>query len=296
MLSLVLLSSVISMVMSWGAGGRDPEDAIYPPADAFTDCGNIRQEFIDDVPWQQQEKIQTLNGKWRDGVEVALMGLGPFCNALFAFTLLNTEFSVQLLGVLRALGLRDSVYWLSWYTPFANIAVVNSLLGAITAKVLPGHVFENVFFGGIFASLFFLNLSLISASFFLVAVCGASRKLCSNFTILIMILAAFTPLIVGLSRSSIYYDASYSSGFEPWSSGLFWQYSSTEVYQQRPWISSFDDQFNFTGESFINNSRGDNSTTGDYCHEPLVSEYQGNWFKTEEEQATVGADEIFTGW
>jgi hypothetical protein len=78
----------------------------------------------------------------------------------------------------------------------AVTSVFNALLGAITFATLPGHVYESVYFGGVFASLFFLQLALVSASFFLAAMTGTSRKVCANFVILIMMVTTFIPQIM----------------------------------------------------------------------------------------------------
>jgi hypothetical protein len=277
MLSFVLLSSVLSMLLSWGTGGRDPpaKDVLYPPEDAVTDCGTVRLEYYLSLSYQEQEKLQfTLNDEWSNGSQVAFMGLGALCHAMFAFLVVNAEFTGELLGVLRALGLRDSVYWLSWYTAFGITSCINAFLGAFTAKMLPGNVYENVFFGGIYASLLFLNLSLVAASFVLAAVCGTSRRLCTNFVLLTMILLAFVPFMVSALTSW-----RWGFNFTSAPSGLFWEYSSTE-----------------TLATYLVNTTDDNQLQNYTCHTPILNEFQGTWFKTEEERETVGADEIFIGW
>jgi hypothetical protein len=283
MFALVLLSGIIAVVLSWVVGGRDPDesDVIYPPDSAYTECGSVDLEWLDGLEYNSQNKVQlTLNENWRDGVEVAMMGLGALFQAIFVFTVVNGEVHAQLLGVLRALGLRDSVYWISWYIPFFFISFVNALLGAITAKILPGHVYESVYFAGIFSSLFFLNLSLVSASLFLVALCGTGRKLCSNFSILFVILAAFIPLIVLLVSSSIpaTYDLSY---FYPYPPGLFWENRATST-------------LNTIGGGWD----GENYTyTTELCNTPIMNEEQGKWYKTDQERMEeVEDDEFFVGW
>jgi ABC-type multidrug transport system fused ATPase/permease subunit len=206
----LLLSSVISVVIGWSVG-RDPdeEDVIYAP---LTECGTIDNEWLENsnLSYTDQYKVQSsLNDAWRYGFPVTLMALGPMVNAVIVFIFVQTEFSSQLVGVLRALGLRDSVYWTSWYVPLAVISFFNALLGAITFAALPGHVYESVYFGGAFASLFFLQLALVSASFFMAALTGTSRNVCANFVILIMLVATFIPQIFGNLR------------------GMFWQNTST---------------------------------------------------------------------
>lgn len=293
-LLLVLFSSVFAMLLSWGTRGRDPqdEDVLYPTADAFNDCGSLRPEYISSFSYEDQAKLRlTLNENWRDGGAVAFMGLGAMVHGLFAFSVINNEVSAQLLGVLRALGLRDSVYWLSWYTAFGSIALFNSLLGAITAMLVPGNVYENVFFAGIFASLFFLNLSVIAASFFGVAVCGTSRKLFSNFMLLAMIFLAFIPLFVGRGRSILPYASWYAS-FSDNPSGFFWEYKTTEIAVPNFESGPLDNQWqnNTDDEPFIE------QMTMTFCHQPILNEFQGKWFKTEDERETMAAEEIFVGW
>jgi len=294
MLFIVLFSSVFAMLLSW-VSGRDPKDndAIYPSFEDFSDCGSVRPEFINSVPYEDQMKIQlTLNEHWRDGGEVARMGLGAMVLAIFAFVVLNGDLTAQLLGVLRALGLRDSVYWLSWYAPFAGISFFNAFMGAITAQILPGHVYENVFFFGTFASLFFLNLSLIAASFFLAAICGTSRKLCSNIAILVIIIMAFIPLFVTRASSNMPYPGVWPT-FTTLPSGLFWEYTTTEGATLSFETPTDDQWWNNTGNitfDFQTNS------TLTYCDVPLLSESQGTFFKTIEEREGVEAEDIFVGW
>ncbi len=284
MLVFVLLSSVISVVVSWAAGGKgDPNDSIYPPQSAYTECGSLREDFFTDLDYWMHDKVRiTLNEEWRDGVEVAIIGLGALANAIFVFIVISSEVQAQLLGVLRTLGLRDSVYWLSWYLVFVIVSVMNAILGAAMAKLLPGHVYESVFFLGIFASMLFLNLSLVSASIFLVALCGTSRQLCTNVCILSMIMAAFIPLIVQSLASSLPYgsDPNY---FSPYPSGLFWQNSATTT------TSNAYDFFDF--------SNGTNFTSlGSLCDVPIMNQDQGKWYKSELEARDVGNDEFFVGW
>jgi hypothetical protein len=294
MLFIVLFSSVFAMLLSW-VSGRDlkDNDAIYPTPDDYSDCGSVLPEFINSVPSEDQGKIQmTLNEHWRDGGEVARMGLGAMVLAMFAFVVVNGELTAQLLGVLRALGLRDSVYWLSWYAPFALISFFNAFMGAITAQLLPGHVYENVFFFGTFASLFFLNLSLIAASFFLAAVCGTSRRLCSNMALLIMIIMAFIPLLVTRATSNFPYPW-LGPTFSTLPSGLFWEYKNT-FGASLVFETPTDDQWwNNTG-----NNTFDFQTNGTltYCDIPILSEYQGTFFKTVEERESIKAEDIFVGW
>lgn len=274
----------MALVLSWVVGGKgDPEGSIYPPPDAITECGTVKDEFFSGLNYTDYYQVKiTLNEEWRDGTEVAMMGLGALTNAIFVFIVVGPEVQAQLLGVLRALGLRDSVYWLSWYSIFGLVSVLSSLLGAVTAKLLTGHVYESVYFFGFLASLLFLNLAVVSASLFLVAVCGIRGNCCANMCILVMILAAFMPLIVQLSSSSLPY-ASYSqvTGFP---TGLFWQNSATYTTYE-------------STASAWNDTVGDDFTATELttCEVPIMNQYQGNFLKTVNETKDVTNDEFFVG-
>jgi hypothetical protein len=135
-----------------------------------------------------------------------------------------------MLGTLRALGLRESVYWTSWQIPFMFISIINALLGAITATLLDSqvHVYQNVYFGGMFGSLFFLNIALVSASLFLAACCGTSRH-GAPWLVVLMFIGAWIPFIVMISTSRIPYSAASInySGLSDTPSGLFWINANT---------------------------------------------------------------------
>ena len=109
-------------------------------------------------------------------------GLGPLLLAICVFIYMQMEIETKMLGVLRALGVRESVYWVSWWIPFLMISFVNAILGAITAKIIENvHVWAATSFGPIFVSLFFLNVALVGGSFLLVAVAGGTRALAALF-------------------------------------------------------------------------------------------------------------------
>jgi hypothetical protein len=196
--------------------------------------------------------------------------------AICAYLIVHEEIQMQLFGVLRGLGMRDSVYWLSWYVPLAGISIVSSLLAAITAKTLPVHLFQATYFGGIFASFFFVKLALIAASFFLAAVSGTARR-GSVWLILCMIIAVWIPLFV-MNIQSYYVDTytvtNYGSLWTP--VGLFWANQET-VYSEYRW----DDEVG-------------NSTQG-LCNGPIMSHEEGNNFKTEAERKNVTPDQFFLG-
>ncbi len=276
MLVFVWLSSIIAVLLSWVVGGKgESYDVIHPPPDAYTDCGLVSHEYLEDMESSLQDKVQsTFNEEWRDGVEVAMMGLGGLATAIFVFSVVSSEVHDQLLGMLRATGLPDSVYWLSWYMAFANLSLINALLGALTAKVLPGHVYESVFFGGIFASLFFLNMALVSGSLFLVAVCGTSCRVSAIFCILFMIVAAFIPFFA--QAIATYMPMLYEDNYlYPYPNGLFWETRTTATASY-----SYD----------FDNASNDTSTSNDvFCSNFFImNEHQG--------KEVVTIDDFFVGW
>lgn len=202
---LMLFSGVFSMLLSWSCGRNPGKDAIYPPSDAYTECGTVRPEWEAEFDWFQRHSVQiTSNDRWRNRIPVMYMAFGALIHGIFAFVVVRSEFKAQLLGMLRTAGLRDSVYWVAWNTVFAVISMFSSLLAAMTAKTLPGHVYENVFFVGIFLSLWCLSLSVIALSFFLVSVSGSSGRLCGLVVCLVMIKFAYIPFKVG--TGSLFWD------------------------------------------------------------------------------------------
>jgi hypothetical protein len=198
-------------------------------------------------------------------------------NAIIVFLIIHEEIASQLLGVLRALGLRDSVYWMSWYVPFTFFAFVNALLGAITAHSIPVHAFESIYFGGVLGSLFFLQLALIAASFFVAALIGTAKK-GANWVILVFLVAVWVPFFVLSASSRLPYSSSSFYSESP--SGLFWQNVNTISWRS-----------NYTYPP--------NSTVPDIsystCNLPIVSEFQGTFYKTDAERALVTNEEFFVG-
>jgi len=261
MLCLVLLSGVFSMFVSW-RNGRDPgNDAVYPPPEAFTECGTVREEWIDTLSEDAEWRVQyTSNDRWSYGVQVEYMILGGVLHGISAFVVVRSEFKSDLRSMLRTVGLRESVYWVAWYTPFVMISVFSSLLGIMTVKTLPGHVYEDVFLGGIFLSLFLLNLSSIALSFFLAVVCGSGGRLCGLVGCFVMILLAYIP-----------FENTSTSWSGHVTGELFWEYKTTET-------------------------RLPNHPTNSSCFFPIVNEFQGKWSKTEEERKAVPPNDIFIGW
>ena len=317
MMTVYLLSSVVSVIIAWVVG-KDNEDAIY---EDFDDCGTVPYPIIEEKysnDYEKRDLVQfSLNEEWRNGVAIALMTLGAMFNAIIVLLVLHGEISTQLLGMLRALGVRDSVYWVSWYIPFLILSFVNAFLGAITAQTLPNcHAFDSIYFGGIFGSLLFVQLPLIASSFFISAVLGTAKRGLS-WMILLMIVAAWVPCIVMLTQSEnwLSHDRSfeYSTGY---ASGVFWQYQNTYKYDRQyndtligqlnvyDYCEDVVGEFNWTNIEFqdcidenyqsFEDERNENSwwTT---CNLPIVSEEQGKWFKTVEERAQMTDDEYFVG-
>eukprot|EP00525_Craspedostauros_australis_P007960 CAMPEP_0198114434 /NCGR_PEP_ID=MMETSP1442-20131203/5822_1 /TAXON_ID= /ORGANISM="Craspedostauros australis, Strain CCMP3328" /LENGTH=282 /DNA_ID=CAMNT_0043771743 /DNA_START=169 /DNA_END=1014 /DNA_ORIENTATION=- len=199
MLSVMMLSSVAAAICGWLLA-RPKDDAIFGP---LTPCGLPDPAFVRQLPYDDQTNVQTSqNDGFRDGIAVALMSLGPMINAVCVFMVLHEEFSNQLIGVLRALGLRDSVYWASWYVLFMTINCINAGMVTITIKSLPLHAFENIYAGGIFASYFFLHFALVPTSFFLAAAMRHIKRGVVWMILVILIAVWITPIFVG-SDSSI---------------------------------------------------------------------------------------------
>jgi hypothetical protein len=196
-------------------------------------------------------------------------------HGIAAFLTVQSEIQSEMLGILRGLGLRDSVYWTSWWIPFLLTSTMNALLGAITAQVMSVHVYENVYFGGVFGAIFFLNLALVGASLMVAALCGTSRASTATWVILVMIIAVWVPLMVQSSEWTIpeLDGLSYlaeSSRTTPL--GLFWLNLNTSQV-----VTNFTDG------------------TYSECQKPIIDEFQGHFYKTTEEQRNFPEDEWFVG-
>jgi hypothetical protein len=228
MVLLMLSSSLLSVLLSWAAGrDTDTDTDTDTPLPEMDQCNSVPFEFYNELEWNERSSKMkySLNDRWRNGLPVAVLSLGPFLQAVCAFLVVQSEIEGKLLGVLRTLGVRESVYWISWYLPFLSSSLINSLLGAGLAKILPGvHVFASVYYGGIFASLFFLQAALVASSFFLAAVCGSLKRLIVMIVAL-MILAVFVPFFV-ISANFALDSFTYT---EPSSAppGLFWMNRNT---------------------------------------------------------------------
>mmetsp|Transcript_24881 Transcript_24881/g.56295 ORF Transcript_24881/g.56295 Transcript_24881/m.56295 type:complete len:1783 (-) Transcript_24881:57-5405(-) len=271
-LFILIFSSTISVVFAWLAGrdARGPQGELPP----LTDCGTVPLEYIAslDDPYYSQHKV-SMNEAWRGGLPQWLMTLGPTFCGISIYLILRDELSSKRWGMLKAAD--TSAKWISWFTVFVLLSLVNSILGSITAVALPDiHVFESVNFGVIFGLLFFLHVALVSASFFLSAICGTVQSTAlSIFIITVMIVASAAPSI---ATSIALGYGKYNANFSTDTGGSFWRYASTE---------SWEDQYNLS----------DSSHSIDSCQSPIVSFEQSRRFKTVEERQAMQRDEWFVG-
>jgi hypothetical protein len=194
-------------------------------------------------------------------------------HAIAAFFTVQSEIQSEMLGILRGLGLRDSVFWASWWIPFLLTSAMNTFLGAITAQVVSVHVYEYVYFGGVFGAIFFLNLALVGASLLVAAMCGTSRGSTATWFIHGMIIAVWVPLIVQYVEWTIPdYPQLSSLETSAWSTplGLFWLNLNTSQIAT-------------------------SNATYYECQKPIIDEFQGKLCKTREEQMNFPENEWFVG-
>lgn len=158
-LTFLLFSSVVSVILSWLAGQNvdnvAPVDQCgAPDADFFklrpvlenvtyVDYNGTEVTYLTmrdgGIDYNNAAAI-SINDNWQNGVSVMLLSLGPLITAMIVYFIVHTEINLDLFTIILGIGVRDSAYWMSWFIPFAVLAIVNSLLGAITAKVVPVHV------------------------------------------------------------------------------------------------------------------------------------------------------------
>ena len=193
-----------------------------------------------------------------------------------------------------------SVHWASWLFAFTILATINSLGGAITASLLPNvHALESVNFASVFGTLLFLNLALVSASFFLATVCGTFQSTALTlFVILAIMVFSVTPTI--RSASTLYgyisaFDLSLIMGYGnavSTGAGAFWLYASTQR-------GKFDYSYNYDPTA-TNGTTTFNATEAlVLCEVPLVSMEQSRDYKTLDERNDVSKEDIFQvgdGW
>ena len=273
-LSLMFLGPIISVLLTWPAA-YDTDAPLAP----FDECGTVPRRVRDELWDDGQNPKYTLNEKWRFGLPTIILSVGPLLHGICAFLIVQGEIEKQLLGVLRVLGVRESVYWISWYLPSAVIALCNSLIAAGVAKSLPVHVFQEVYFGGIFASLFFLQLALVASSFFLAALCGSLKKLLI-FIVAGMILAVFVPCLAMNLELNWYGD--YETP------GFFWvNHNTSYAMSNYYWDPDYYDP-----DQPYNSGYKVNYTS---CDRPFITEELANSYSTDEEIAKVKGDEFATG-
>ncbi len=97
---------IISVLLTWPVA-YDTDVPLSP----FDECGTVPREVKDEL-WKDDQEIKiTLNEKWRFGVPTMILSLGPLLHGICAFLIVQgEEIEQQLLGVLRILGVRESVY------------------------------------------------------------------------------------------------------------------------------------------------------------------------------------------
>jgi hypothetical protein len=194
--------------------------------------------------------------------------MGPMFHAVFAFVIVQVEIQTQMLGILRGLGLRDSVFWASWWIPFLITSFLNALGGAITTSALSVHAFKNIYFMGIFGSFFFLNIALVGASLFLASFCGTARGGTATWCIVLLLVAQWAPYLTQVIQAyptTNPEDLLYNTDSP---NGLFWTNRNTTRASQ---------DYGFT------------------CDVPIISKEQGGFFKTEQEQLEFPEGEWFVG-
>lgn len=288
----LLLNSIPAVLLAYVAGrdARAPQGE-FPP---LTTCGQVDPQYYvpiyEESYWAVYDIPMTMNEAWRNALPVWIMSLGATFSAISVFFLLRTELASKRWGTMRSAGLRDSVYWTSWLVSFGVCAVINSLVGAITAAVLPNvHVLEHINFWIVFGLLLFLNLALVTASFLLAAACGTVQSTTlSVFLIIGMICAGASPIIktsvtkayLGVTDSMNTYSFPYGDA------GAFWSYGSTEKTLVQYLNSTY------TNETYEYDA-GDLTLT--QCQLPILSYEQGHIMKTAQERDLVSKEEIFLG-
>mmetsp|Transcript_3349 Transcript_3349/g.6402 ORF Transcript_3349/g.6402 Transcript_3349/m.6402 type:complete len:1761 (+) Transcript_3349:6162-11444(+) len=170
---------------------------------------------------------------WVSGTGIFMLSLGPLIFSLIVLINVAREGSTRLLGILRNLGMSESAYWVSWYSFYSIITLINSLIAAGVTQALPVHVFEASAFGPIFASIFFFELCLISVAFLIAAFSG-SHSQPAGWLYFVLFLAT-AGLIMGFSfifdvRYHDYGNLGYYALGQGW--GSFWQYLSTKTCRE----------------------------------------------------------------
>lgn len=265
----IMLSCVLYLIISTYIYLSTLHVSILGPSGDFpqlNSCGMVDENSrmtineegdMDRYSYYDYETPISMNEAWRGGLPIWIMSLGPTFSAISAFLILRDELQSKRWGMLKAAD--ASAHWVSWLFAFTLLAIINSLLGGVVAAAVPNaHGLQNVNFGSVFASLLFLNVALVGASFFLAALCGTiGSAALTVFLVMGIIVAGSTPFIAASTtneRTSIEYG-SYDE--------------VTGIY--------------------------DDTITSRVCEVPLVSFEQSRYYKTPEERDNVPLDEIGLG-
>ena len=258
----------------------------------LTDCGMVDPTYVqefeqaDDYYSSAYNIPLSLNEPWRGGLPLWLMSLGPTAVGITVFLILRDELQSRRWGMLKAADM--SAQWISWLLAFTVLGVINSLLGGITAVIVPDiHAFSSTYFGAIFGTLLFLNVALVAASFFLAAICGTCQStVLSVFLIMGMIVAGSSPAIAAAASMSFdigVYAATNTYSHPTGTGGAFWFYGSTERNQI---------EYDYDNRDPETNEFPSLSTE---CQNPIVSFDQSRFYKTPDEQDQVPEEEVFQG-
>lgn len=227
----------------------------------LTQCGAVDQAYLNELEREQgydavYSTPSSYNMQWARGLPVTLMGtietlstvltvlsvdassnfvgsrfaaFGPMFHAILVFIIVQVDIQTQMLGILRGAGMRESVFWMSWWVPFTFTSLVNALGGAITAKSISSiHAFENIYFMGIFGSFFFLNIALVGASFFLAAVCGTARGGTGTWLIVLLLVAQWSVFLHQLISVQFVDSADLANSVDTTPQSIFWTNKQTE--------------------------------------------------------------------
>jgi hypothetical protein len=164
------------------------------------------------------------------------------------------------------------VHWLSWHLPFVLVSFVNAFFGAIAAQTLPAHAFESIYFGRVFASLFFLQLALAPGSFFVAALCRTAKKAAIWLVLLLLIFLWIPKIVVGVQLHAPSNDTCMRA------------MSPVSLLRQNAHTHSC---------SLLNHS--DPGADATQCSVPIMSEFQGTLCEMGTKRELVRDDECHVG-
>ena len=230
------VSSILSVLLTVLVARDDPDMEDFGKV-PLTSCGTVELRYLQDMDYEDRSKVPaSYNDSWRSGTAVLLLSMGPMLHAVCVFLLLQIDIQTQMWGVLRNMGLYESVFWCSWWIPFLITCFLNSIFATITMQAIDSvHAFTTIYAGGQFASMLFLNLALSAASMFLSAVCGTTKSGASVWLIILMVAGPWIFFgILAPGMNTIPYDASSATGewnnnYSP--SGIFWLNVSKTINQ-----------------------------------------------------------------